>query len=250
MKLRYSMLIIVGILLMMLSINTIKVNAATTIKPNKEISGRIEEGSSVEYTYTATGKGYFYVTAINTLEKTTRIKINVGDIEYNTFDCNEGEGWQKGDRLAFSKGTKVSITVINTFPNYYNTYSIKLVQSNPSNFETESNNKKSKADTIKSGKAIKGIVNTANDEDYYVFKAPKTAKYSFKVQNNYASAGSYGQVATDIYKGSKCLALNSITYKKDGTNIIYTGKIKKGTKIYIRITGTNQNDYKLSVVKK
>lgn len=197
--------------------------------------------------FTMPSKGYFYYEVMPTSCTNTEtneimtdgfyidhVRMLVDGKEY------EDEYWTwagKGttsNRYSFKKGTKIEISIAQSSlytDEYVINYTIRVIVKNPNNFEKENNNTKSKANAIKKGKNYNGLIMEA-DTDYYIFKAPKTKKYKIQI----AATSDDGEVRAEVLKGLKSLGRKETSYG-DGFVTLYSGKIKKGQKIYVKIYG-------------
>lgn len=138
--------------------------------------------------------------------------------------------------FSFPKGTVVDIKVAETTGFFSGTiihnYSMDITSQAPKNFEIESNDTKKKADIVKKGKTYKGLLMSYEDDDWYVFKAPKKGKYHIALSVSSAPR-STSNFTTEIWKGSKRLSEKTINYGA-GYNTVFSGKLKKGQKLYIK----------------
>lgn len=121
---------------------------------------------------------------------------------------------------------------------------IKIVNEVPKNFETEGNNTATHADSLKYKKLHKGIVSSDTDTvDWYVFKAPRSGKYSFFITNTNTD-GSWTYCTAIPFKNKhKQAAYGTSAYTEKGRQKIITVPLKKGQKYYIKVT----NSYSKSV---
>ena len=112
------------------------------------------------------------------------------------------------------------------------------------NFESENNNSKKTADKLSINKTYTGLM-MDGDTDYWVFTAPKTGKYKFSVAE--VNEGYHNTFYA--YKGSKKVESVYIG-GGDGYKTLYKAKLKKGQKIYVKLTdGANGEMYKIKVKK-
>lgn len=212
-----------------LSMNSTSVKAEETLKANQEVKGTIVKGQSITYNFIMPKKGYFSFHLSNSADFLS-VKMQVN---YKTW---EDEMYLSRDRLftsssyAFKPGTKVQITLNNTYSTM--DYTLGVDVKNVANFESESNDKKAKADTIKAKKTYTGLI-MSEDTDWYVFKAPKKGKY--KISGVVTNAGA---IDFTTYKGNKKMASDDLQEGK-GYKTLFSGKLKKGQKIYLKISYSN-----------
>nr|WP_288664323.1 hypothetical protein [uncultured Anaerostipes sp.] len=237
--------------------NTTKdVHAATTIQSNRWYEGMTDGESDQVYTYKMQGSGYFYYQVVpdqggyyydGEYESSTSYRVSTSMIKNYKFyekneDCYYSEGGFKSGIYGFKPGDNINIKV-NDAPKDKTHYKIKVTFVKVKNFERENNNSRSKANKIKKGITYTGLAMSDND-DWFVFKAPKTKKYKIKVVNTtkatwWAEAESYlGYTKKD----------RETLWGDDGWKTVYSGKIKKGKKVYIKISNWGStNIYKLRV---
>lgn len=147
--------------------------------------------------------------------------------------------------IASKKGAVVTISLEDhndsSTESYYDlTVYFKKVK----NFESENNNSKKTADKLSLKKTYTGLM-MDGDTDYWVFTAPKTGKYKFSVAE--INEGYHNTFYA--YKGSKKVKSLYIG-GGDGYKTLYKAKLKKGKKIYVKLTdGSNGEMYKIKVKK-
>lgn len=247
----------------------------TIIEAGKEYSFITNNQCESSVCYESTGDGYFYfefcpqnaygTTLSGEEESVTKPQTFftdfyvVGEGITDTFDKDKIYNYTsyKTSSISLPKGKKATFKVSGYdslfMSNVSISYTIKVVQVNPKRFETEDNESKKDADKIKVGKYYSGLISNVGDIDYYVFKAPKTKKYKIKVgltDNKYE----YGKVSFKAYKGSKLLKDKSVSLN-DKTVTLYSGKLKKGQKIYIKcnlgfgenVTYTGNSFYRIKI---
>lgn len=228
-----------------LYVNGASVKAEETLKANKEVSGTILNGQSISYKFIMPKKGYFSFRLTNSASfLSVTMKVNYKTMESETF--LSGGKLFESSYYAFKPGTKVEITLENTYSTM--DYTLCVDVKNVANFESESNDKKAKADTIKAGKTYKGLI-MSDDADWYVFKAPKTGTYKISGVNT-----TNGSIDFDTYSGNKKIASDDL-HEGDGYKKLFSGKLKKGQKIYLKIYystlySTRGVFYKIKVKKK
>lgn len=234
--------------------NTTKdVQAATTIKSNKWYQGMTDGEKAKVYTYKMQGSGYFYYELVadedgyyyygnyqanDSYFVNTSMSQNYKQYE-NTNTWSTSGGFVSSN-YAFKAGDNVKIKVYDIKGRQAH-YRLKVTFVKTKNFEKENNNSRSKANTIKKGVTYTGLA-MKDDTDWFVFKAPKTKKYKIRaVCTN--EKGCYQSV--DIYKGYKRMK-SLYMYSGDGWNTLFSGKLKKGEKVYVKISGGGDDEmYKI-----
>ena len=237
--------------------NTTKdVQAATTIQSNRWYEGMTDEENAQEYTYKMQAGGYFYYQVITDTDgyyyEDHYVKNDIHFVyasmtkNYKTYDSspsiwNTDDGYVSG-KYSFKAGENVTIK-IKDISYRKSHYKLKVTFVKRKNFEKENNNSRSKANKIKKGITYTGLSMSDND-DWFVFKATKTKKYKIKVVYTtepkwWARAESYvGYTKKDV----------ETFYGGEGWKTIYSGKLKKGKKIYIKMSNCGwSNIYKLRV---
>ncbi len=230
-----------------------------TIGSNKTITATTVGGDSRVFNYTMPASGYISFT----LTPVSKVDISTGEsnsyyslyyslkanyTQYTNSYVYSSDGSETTKNYSFAKGTNVQFTVKpSSYSDDYNyTYNVTVNYTKCKNFESESNGSKKNADKIKKLKTTySGILNNNDDVDYWVFKAPKSGKYSFKVVSPYS-----GSFWANTYKGYKTLgsayAYSGVGWKKIGNSI----KLKKGQKIYVKVSSSYYSEYKIKVTKK
>lgn len=242
--------------------NTTKnVQAATTIQSNRWYEGMTDGEKSRVYTYKMQGSGYFYYQVITDTDgyyyedeyvaNNTHFVYASMTQNYKKYDSSPAiwntDGGYVSEKYSFKAGEKVTIK-INDIEYRKSHYKLKVTFVKRKNFEKEKNNSRSKANKIKKGITYTGLVMN-DDVDWFVFKAPKTKKYKIKAVK--VSDTIYSSWV-DTYKGYSKKKSVSIS-GGDGWRTAYSGKLKKGQKIYIKISGSygrnNGSDemYKITV---
>ena len=228
--------------------NTIKdVQAAITIQSNRWYEGMTDGKNDQVYTYKMQGSGYFYYQVIpdepgfyyqngefchaegqwieTSMIKNYKAYVNESSAYYL-------DGGYKSLKYSFKAGDTVTIKVKDSESDWRTHYKLKVTFVKCKNFEKENNNSKAQANKLKKGITYTGIV-MEGDTDWFVFKAPKTKKYKIKGVN---VDGSYSGDNFDVqaYKGYKRINYTLIG-GGEGWKNIYSGKLKKGQKVYIKI---------------
>ncbi|MDE6625761.1 MAG: hypothetical protein K2K56_05275 [Lachnospiraceae bacterium] len=233
-----------------ISVNVLEVHAeTTTLKAGKTYSLSFAKGTTPHVNYVMPSKGYFYYEVTptyctvngervnSTFYFNVNMSVNNKILEKDYFIYN-GE-CEKSVKFAFKKGTVVDLSIVDEADtimeeNVVIHYDIKITAVTPKNFEKENNNNKKSANTIKKGKTYTGLI-MQNDQDYYVFKAPKTGKY--KIQITVSSAEKdVDSLYAEVLKGTKRLGRIDTRYG-DGFKTVYNGKLKKGAKLYVKVYG-------------
>ena len=171
----------------------------------------------------------------------TKLTYNYKEYEKET-SIMYGESW-KSAPIALKKGAKITISLTDRIgENEESCYGLKVFFKKVKNFEKESNNNKKNATKMKLSTTYTGI-SLEDDNDWWVFTAPKTGKY--KISAAEINDGFYHVVR--VYKGSKLLSHKTI-YSNDGFTTCFKGELKKGQKIYVLLDGGVQNEvYKIRV---
>ncbi|MCM1498049.1 MAG: hypothetical protein NC124_06235 [Clostridium sp.] len=231
-------------------VNGLEAHAETvTLEAGRTYSLSFEKGTTPHVSYVMPDKGYFYYEVTPTyctvdgerLNATFYFDVNMSvnnEILEKDYFIYNGE-CERSVKYSFKKGTVVDFAIVNEADtilkdNVVIHYDIKITTVTPKNFEKENNNNKKSANTLKKGKTYTGLI-MQNDEDYYVFKAPKTGKY--KIQVTVSSARTDADyLHAEALKGTK--RLNGMqTRNGDGYKTLYSGKLKKGAKLYVKLYG-------------
>ncbi len=221
--------------------------AAQQIDLNKEYSADLGAGLDYEYKFKAPDSGSFHIET----EFTVSDKENANYCSVRAkFTKDENEYWNEyikvdgksaSSEYSFKPGQEFTLKfdcVIYAYsPKKKYDLKFKVVTDNPQNFEIEDNNTASHANKIKAKKVYKGILNAEDeDADWYVFKAPKTGKYRFYV-NNTSNTGRSASFQVYGYKSKKKLDAKNSATLIEGCGSFKSKKIslKKGKKYYIKI---------------
>ncbi len=235
--------------------------AVKSVAANTEYSEMLPGGTSIEYKYTVPSNGYFYITMTPkycTYNGETSTDTNwwipytlKSDNNYKQYESGSAvfyDGTYRSKNYCFSKGTVISFTTDSTSSsenNWY--YSLEFHQEKPSNYEVESNADKKKATKVKKvNKNYSGVCNES-DVDYWMFKAPSSGKYVIKAVD---TDDSYSSFIASAFLGYKQISSANCGgnwgYKK-----VASLKLRKGQKVYIKISDSYSNpNYKLIVKKK
>lgn len=237
--------------------NTTKdVQAATTIQSNRWYEGMTDGENDQVYTYKMQGSGYFYYQVIpigggcyykGNFEENSVYWVETSIVKnYKMYDgttkAKNTEGGFESHRFSFKSGSRITIKVKDS-ENYKTRYKIKVTFVKMKNFEKENNNSKKAANKIKKG-TYTGLA-MGDDNDFFVFKAPKTKKYKIRYV---CTSEEYCYQETEIYKGNK-LYSNRYHIQGGGWSTLFSGKLKKGQKIYINVIDMINGDsfYKINV---
>ncbi len=155
---------------------------------------------------------------------------------------------------AFAPGTQGTVELYCSSLYSWNYYcEVKVVNEVPEGFETEDNDAVGVADPMKIKKVYSGILNDREDDDWYVFKAPKTGNYIFYVQNTDDSRTGDFFYAQGYKRKNKADSKFKYTSAHAGKGWIKSKKIrlKKGKKYYVRISNSlyDSTPYEIKVKK-
>lgn len=215
-----------------------KAKAAETISKGKTYTYHFsEEGETKNLRFIMPAKGYVYFEVCPTASTDTygRVELTISN-NYKQYENNSiyyGDGVYRSNKYGFKKGAVINVDIESLGYDWVTECTVKPVVVVPKNFETESNNSKKKADTIKSGKTYNGLI-MQEDSDWFVFKAPKTGTY--KVYGVSVTEGETTYMR--VYKNSKEINGDSVRYG-DGWNRLAKIKLKKNQKLYIKVTGND-----------
>mgnify|MGYP002626921843 CR=1 FL=1 len=190
--------------------------------------------------------------------------------ENNGFSINTNSSdtvqWvtRKTGLYSLKKGGKITLTFESSNRDfaYINKMTLYAKVTTPKNFEIENNGTKNKATSIKYKKKNSGIV-SGKESDYWVFTAPKTKNYSFKIfvnndklKNQYFLTNTTSKYSTSS-KGDSCLCqIYDSSFKKllfraihdyDGTITFGPYKLRKGEKYYIQMYNSSQALYNIKI---
>lgn len=235
--------------------NVTSVQAAKSIALNTQYNESISHEQKI-YTFKMPSSGYFYYTITpvyytdngETVDSSSwyiRHEMDVNYKQYENEDSYYSDGTWRSYRYNFKKGTKVQIKVSeDSAREYVWYYKLKVHTGKVKNFEKESNGTRSKANAMKVNKTYTGNV-TKDDLDWWSFKAPKTGRYKISgvvsdidyYATNKDRSNGYS-VHTYSYNGYR---LNNDTYIDDtsGYKTVFSGKVKKGKKVYVKIIHDN-----------
>ena len=240
--------------------NTTKdVQAATTIQSNRWYEGMTDGENDQVYTYKMQGSGYFYYQVVPDQSgyyyegkydpnggyyyvHTSMIK------NYKSYVNDEYAYYPKGGYKSaiytFKAGDNVSIKVFDN-TDHKTHYKIKVTFVKVKNFEKENNNTRGRANKLKKGVTYTGLA-MDGDTDWFVFKAPKTKKYKIKAVDLTENHG-FCHENVEVFRGYKLKESKDI-YTGRGWNTVFSGKLKKGQKVYVKVSeGSTDQMYKIKV---
>ena len=235
--------------------------AATQIKENQTVEVVFQRNTSLKqtFTYTMPEGGFFYYKIVpkykivydidgiphyDTEMYLPETKLTYNYKEYGKSSVFYGSNWCSPS-YCFKKGAVVTISLEDyTDSSTESYYDLTVYFKKTKNFESENNNSKKTADKLTLNKTYTGL-SMDGDTDYWAFTAPKAGKY--KISATEVNEGFHNTVYA--YKGSKKVGSAWIN-SGDGYKTVYKGKLKKGQKIYFKITdGADNEMYKIKVKK-
>lgn len=242
--------------------NTTKdVQAATTIQSNRWYEGTVDSDNDQIYTYKMQNSGYFYYElvadedgyyykngsyeygsyyVITSMIKNYKLYVN------NRYVSNHIGSFQS-PIYAFKAGDNITIKLekndgFGGFGYKYH-YRLKVTFVKVKNFEKENNDTRGRANKLKKGVTYTGLA-MDGDTDWYVFKATKTKKYKIKAV---CTNQDYCHQEVEAFRGYKSKGYAS-TYAGEGWKTVFSGKLKKGQKVYVKVSdGGDDEMYKLRV---
>lgn len=146
-------------------------------------------------------------------------------------------------KFGYKKGQKIYIRVENNGAGTAVDYKINVKNISTSVWETESNNSKSKADTIKLDKKFYGVCMGSNDTDWYKYKVTKDGTLKFYAGKN--SLDEDGWYDFKVYVNNKqVISANNYNevVKKMGSF-----KVKKGQTVYVKVTSNYNSTYSIKL---
>lgn len=203
-------------------------------------------GTTDEYTFEMPAKKYFYYEVVpdyytengqissdsSTWFLPTQMELNYK--VYEDHSCANYNGIWSSNKYSFSEGSKVKIKFISTSTDdFIWHFKLRVVTKEKKNFETENNNRKSKASKVKVGKTYSGLL-MDYDEDWFVFTVPKTGKYKIYGVNT-DTLSTYTVLNARVCNGRGNLLKSDNLDSGDGWITIYSDTLKKGKKVYIHI---------------
>ncbi len=256
MKKNLSILLLSALFLLLFgTVNPIEADAATKIDSGKWYFGCTDGTTDQTYTYNMQESGYFYYQVIPYEDKYIFEGEEVSDDTYKIYTSMVSkyktyiddahvyheDGGYTSPKFSFRKGQKITFNVTDA-KDYKTKFKIKVVFKKVKNFEKEPNNTKRKATKIKAKKSYTGFV-MDGEEDWFVFKVPKTKRYTVStvsLTDNYRED-------IEIYVGYKKVN-STVMYGGEGWKKVYTAKLKKGQKIFIKISHGGEDEmYKVKV---
>ena len=221
--------------------------ASEQINLDQEYNESLVDGKTYEYSFVTPERGSFHIETELNISDTEN--VNYCSVGVN-FTSNDTSYWNtylnvndKTSSLEYSLKPGQQATL--KFDCILHGYSadkkydlkFKIVTNKPENCEKEGNDKASTASKIKLKKKYCGILNAEDkDVDWYVFKAPKSGKYRFYV-NNTSKTGKSTSIQVYGYKTRKKLDSRNGNTVIEGTKE-YKSKaisLKKGKKYYIKL---------------
>ena len=235
-------LILIGLALLSPS----NVQAATKVKANKWYSGTISGGNVKQFKFKCKKSGFLTVTGSCTdcydsrevKEASTHVYAAAEAVEEAAEEVAVAAGEEEvyvptpepiEQSYFISKGSTY-ILKINGEQGKQGSYRFKINLKSAKTVESESNNSKKRATVLKFKKLAMGEL-YQGDKDWYVFKAPKSGKFTVSAKV-LGEKSAERNIKYTSYKGSKKSASGRIY----GNTVLYKGKLKKGQKIYIKIS--------------
>lgn len=238
-----------------MSLNTRKVQAETTLQENITYSESMCHETKT-YNFTMPSSGYFWyeITPVYYTKdgvqgtSTTWFIRHTIYANYKQYDDNSAyysNGTWRSFRYNFKKGTNVQIRLHESSDaSYVWYYKIIVRTQNVKNFEKENNGARTKANALKVNKEYTGNM-LKDDTDWWVFKAAKSGTYKITGivsqidQEATESKSSYGAYLNPAcYVGNKDKGTTRID-DVSGYKTIFKGKLKKGQKVYVRVSYDN-----------
>ncbi|MCR4716023.1 MAG: hypothetical protein K5656_02480 [Lachnospiraceae bacterium] len=218
---------------------TTKANAESIVAGDEIEFDGLGFRQTQEFTFTMPGDGYFYFETDNSYGKAVEMIV-----DYKTI-LDTGCQKYTSEPFAFAKGSEVKFIFTGTCDSGDNHVKFTINYIKASNFEIESNNVKSKANTITTGKTYTSVMNNY-DTDWYVFKAPKKGSYTFSMVDTDRDSDKY--LNMDIYSGNSKKLGSATLYGGKGWTTMFKKKMKKGQKIYLKCyQGNGGFEYKFNV---
>lgn len=223
---------------------------------NKYYYGNFDKSDSVDYYYaklTKTGYAQVYLGRrdldgdkyINSGWKVSVFvdnKLVMEDVFVSESSALDG---YVSPKFGYKKGQKIYVRVANSGADDSVDYKLKIKNTSSGSWETETNNKKSKADTLKNNKKIYGACTRSNDTDWYKYKVTKTGK--LKVYAGKSSIDDTGWYSVEVYVNGKRVLASTIQNKT--MEKLDSIQVKKGQTVYIKVTSNYQSTYAIKVKK-
>lgn len=220
----------------------------------KSYFGNFSKPDSVDYYYTKMNKtgyariyfgrreldGVAYVNSGWKISVIVNNKIVLEPVFVSEADALNG---YVSPQFGYKKGQKIYIRVENAGAGTNVDYKIQVKNTTSSVWETENNNSKSKADTIKVNKKYYGVCMRNDDIDWYKYKAAKSGNLKFYAGKK--STDETGWYTFDVYvNGKKALTANNFN---NGLEKLGKVKVKKGQTVYVKVSGNYRSAYALKL---
>lgn len=226
-----------------------EVKAATNMDYNQVYTVAVSAKSPQTLTFQTPSTGYTRVEV-----KVSKVTTSDGEVTHGSdMDCGvyvdgkmlmydlvgQDDGVVATENYAFAPGQEGKVELsCNILYGWIYYCEVKVVNETPANFETEDNDTIASSDSLKVKKVHSGILNDRDDDDWYVFKAPKAGKYQILVQNTDDSRTGDFFYVQGFKKKNKTDSNFKYTSAKAGKGWVKSKKIslKKGKKYSVRIS--------------
>ncbi|MBE5901337.1 MAG: hypothetical protein E7280_05470 [Lachnospiraceae bacterium] len=190
-----------------------------------------------QFSFTAPGNGYFEIKVTNTVAgDDSRAKVVVFD-ENNKEMHSQDETTYTTVKFPTSTGMRYLLKLSGVEDS---TFSLRVNFTEATNWESGKNVSTASATKLTAGKAVYGILDSANEEDYYKFRVDKLSKVTLTLGPAEVTGSSKyfdGEIINSQNQTTSPFDYSSATQKKT----IY---LKKGT-YYLKIHGDREMPYKL-----
>lgn len=221
---------------------------------NKYYYGNFPVSDTVDYYYTKLAKtGYAQIyfgrrdldgdTYINTGWKLSVIVDGKIVLDRVSISENAAVNGYISPKFGYKKGQKIYVRVEENGAGTAVDYKIKIKNTSSSVWETENNNSKSKADTIKLNKKFYGVCMKSNDTDWYKYKITKDGTLKFYGGKN--SLDDNGWYDFKVYVNSKQVI--SANNNNDVIKKMGSFKVKKGQTVYVKVTSNYNSTYAIKL---
>lgn len=146
-------------------------------------------------------------------------------------------------KFGYKKGQKIYVRVENNGAGTAVDYKLKVKNVSSSVWETENNNSKSKADTMKLNKKFYGVCMRNNDTDWYKYKVAKNGTLKFYAGKN--SLDDNGWYDFKVYVNSKQVI--STSNYNEAIKKMGSFKVKKGQTVYVKVTSSYNSTYAIKL---